>query len=543
MRSFRPLSTEIATASRRAAQNGLLRLRRMCQDALEISIELGTVVGGLRRVAAGDDQPFVLATDLLQNELLLKSLFTDCGDVLFKRIKFGTTDALLLYIKGMTDIESLEEQALKPMRKMSAGHPVSPAELAEGLDTPLVSERLPDARRIMQTVLNGDAVLLLNGYAAGIGLRTEDAVRRSVSGTLNEDVVRGSQESFNESIEDNIILIRRRLRNPNLKVRYYEIGERTKTKVAVLFESGLVKAGLVEEVDQRLKNIVVDRITASFFIEENIISHPWSPFPQMQVTERPDKVVAGICDGRVAILVNGTPASLLLPATVSALLQSPDDYTSASLVTSLIRLTRYLSGFLAIVLPAIYIAIVSYHPGMMPTTLAFSIAEMRARTPFPSFLEALLMEALLELFQEAIIRLPKKIAGAAGVVGALVIGTTVVQAGLVNPLLVVVIAATALASFSMPDYQFAMALRICRLPMLMLGGLLGLYGVMAGVIFLVIHLCSLESFGESYMGGLVEVTEISDWKDKVVLLPEPLQKTRPAEFGARDEQRAGDKLG
>lgn len=543
MRTFRPLSSDIPSATRRKAQAELIKLRRLSQSALEASIELGTVIGKLRRVPVEQGQPFALSADLAMNEALLRSMFTDCDDIIFRRIQIGAANALLLYVKGMTDIEILEKQGLRHLRCLAGDERLSPAALANELDTPLVASVLRDAREITRAVLEGDSVILLEGYAEGLGLKTADFAHRAVSETVTEDVVRGSHEAFNESIDDNLVLIRRRLRDINLKVRYYEVGERTKTKIAVVYESGLVKAGLVEEVDRRIKRVVIDRLTASHILEENIVEHPWTPFPQMQVTERPDKIVSSICDGRVCIVVNGTPAALLLPVTASALLQSTDDYTGPSLISSIIRMTRFVSAFMAISLPAIYIAIVSYHPGMMPTTLAFSIAEMRARTPFPSFLEALLMEGLLEVFQEAIIRLPKKIAGAAGVVGGLVIGTTVVQAGLVNPLLVVIIAATALASFSMPDYPFAMALRVCRLPMLILGAMLGLYGVMMGVIFLVVHLCSLESFGESYIGGVFEVTEISDWKDKLVRLPEPLQKSRTEEFGARDAQRAGDEIG
>lgn len=540
MRTFKPLSSVIPAAARRKTQEEVSKLRDLCQGALEISIDMGTLIGKLRRVAAEKGQPFVLSDDLAQNEALLRSLLTDSEGIIFRQIRLGNTDALLLYVRGMTNLMELEKQAIKPLRELACGRIVSPENLIKELSTPLATEILYTSREITKAVLRGDAVLLLAGYAAGISLQTAEAVHRTVSQTITEDVVRGSNEAFNEFIDDNIVLVRRRLRSTNLKIRYYEIGERTKTVVAVLFESGLVKAGLVEEVDRRIKNVVIDRLTASHTLEEHLIEHPWTPFPQMQVTERPDKVVAGLCDGRVAILVNGTPASLILPATASTLLQSPDDYTSPAIVASIIRLTRYFSAFIAVFLPAIYIAIVSYHPGMMPTTLALSIAEMRARTPFPSFLEAMLMEALLELFQEAIIRLPKKIAGAAGVVGALVIGTTVVQAGLVNPFLVVVIAATALASFTMPDYPFAMALRVCRLPLIALGAVLGLYGVMAGVIFLVVHLCSLESFGESYIGELFEVTQISDWKDKLVRLPETMQNQRPKQYGARDSKRAGE---
>ncbi|MPN23871.1 Spore germination protein B1 [bioreactor metagenome] len=180
---------------------------------------------------------------------------------------------------------------------------------------------------------------------------------------------------------------------------------------------------------------------------------------------------------------------------------------------------------------------------MLPTTLAISIAELRARTPFPSFLEAVLMESLLEIFQEAIIRLPKKIAGAAGVVGALVIGTTVVEAGLVNPLLVVVVATTAIASFTMPNYGYAMALRFLRVPMLFLASILGMYGVMLGYLAITVHMCSLKSFGESYLGSILDISLLSDWKDMLIRLPLRSLESRPEQYGAQEKKRTGDENG
>ena len=233
----------------------------------------------------------------------------------------------------------------------------------------------------------------------------------------------------------------------------------------------------------------------------------------------------------------------MLPVSFKDFMQSIDDYTSRPSVASLVRFTRYLSALLAIFLPALYICVVSFHPGMIPSGLAFSIAELRAKTPFPSLVEVLMMEALLEIFQEAIVRLPQKLSAAAGVVGALVIGTTVVEAALANALLVVVVATTGLASFSMPSYTFSGALRFFRIPALIAAATFGLYGVTVFATVMVVYLCSLHSYGESYLGILFDITLMKDWKDGIIRMPAKFLKSRPKWLGAKDIRRMGDMNG
>jgi hypothetical protein len=219
------------------------------------------------------------------------------------------------------------------------------------------------------------------------------------------------------------------------------------------------------------------------------------------------------------------------------MLQSVEDFTVQPIIASLVRFTRYVSFFLGIFLPAIYIAIVSYNPGMLPTTLAVSVAELRARTPYPAFMEVIILEAILELFQEAVVRLPAKIAPAAGIVGGFVIGTTVVQAGLVNAMLVVAIAGTAIASYTMPSYNLSLALRWLRIPTILLASVLGIYGVVIGYLAILVHLCSLRSFGESYLGSLFDITLLEDTKDTLVRLPMIFMGSRPKVFGTQDRKR------
>lgn len=536
------LSARLPDASLAEAGRELARLRRLTAESAEIGEELSQIVADLRQVAAPPGQPFIFTPVLAKNEQLLRVVFRDCDDIKYRSFNAGQRQALLVFLDGLTDLTLLEKNVLETLMSPGQGGQVhaDPSALVNQLLTSASLTVISQASEAIEAVMTGNALLLVDGIAEAFTIGTVKHVKRSVEEAKSEGVVRGPQDAFNETLSDNIVLIRRRTRDPNVKVRVLKLGERTRTAIALVYAANLVKPGLVEEVERRLSLLKIDNVILSATVEEALSDHPWTPFPQVQVTERPETMVAAVYEGRVGIIVDNTPFSLIVPCTYANLMQSTDDYTARPTVASLIRFTRHASAFLAIYLPAIYIAIVSFHPGMLPTTLAISIAELRARTPFPSLIEAVMMETFLEIFQEAIIRLPKKFAGAAGVVGGLVIGTTVVQAALVNPLLVVVIATTAIASYTMPSYHFSIALRSLRVPLLILASVLGLYGVILGLLIITVHMCSLRSFGESYLGGLLDITLLEDWKDMLVRFPAKFLQARPKEMGPQERTRIGD---
>ena len=550
---IRKLSADRPEASIQQAKKELNKLQQMTSQSTAFGDEIEQIVSELRQVSAPSSEPFVFTSVLEENKKLLQVIFKDCGDIEFRNFDAGGKKALLVYLEGMADTSNLERNVIKPLMSQTGPDNPNTGNLAELFATmKSISEHILGASSVsvltkasaaIDAVMTGNALLIMDGLSEGLSISAVKYVKRNISEANNEHILRGPNEAFNEGLPDNIVLLRRRSRDTNLKVQILKIGERTKTSVAVLYIANLVKPGLVEEVERRLGLIKTDKVLASATIEEFIVDHPWSPFPQIQTTERPDKVLAALYEGRVGIIVDGTPATLMVPCTYNVIMQSPDDYTIQPVISSLIRLTRNFAAFVAIYLPAIYVSVVSYHPGMLPTTMAISIAELRARTPFPSFLEAFMMEVLLEVFQEAIVRLPQRLAGAATMLGAFVVGTTIVQAGLINPLLVVVISITAIASYSMPSYPFNLALRWLRIPMLTLASILGLYGVIIGILAVTIHACSLRSFGESYIGGLFNIDLLSDWKDGVIRLPSKLLKERPKEFGAKDQTRSGGEDG
>jgi len=276
-------------------------------------------------------------------------------------------------------------------------------------------------------------------------------------------------------------------------------------------------------------------------IEQWIQDSFLSPFPQVQHTERPDKVSAALIQGRVAILIDGTPFVLVAPAGFTAVFQSPEDYNERFLIGSLIRLLRYFAAFISLFLPAIYIALVEYHQGMIPSNLAFSIAGNREGVPFPAVVEAFIMELTMEVLREAGLRLPKPIGQTVGIVGGLVIGEAAVAAGVVGPIMVIVVAITAISSFSLPSYSFAISLRILRFIVMLMASFLGLYGIILAFIAICVHLVNMRTFGMPYLAPISPVFS-EDLKDSFFLAPSTMMEQRPNMLLPEDKQRI-DKTG
>ncbi len=540
--TIRKLSADFPPAALADAAAKLAGLKRLITGGRQVAEGLGRLVQHLKQVAAPAGEPFVFTGRLADNERLLREEFADCDDVRYRSFTAGGRRALLVYLQGMTDQTLLAKDVMETL--MAPSEKEKPTVTLDSLINTLVTAASlavsGSPREAIVAVLRGRTLLLVDGLSQGLLVGTVKHVKRAVEESRTEAVARGPHDAFNETLEDNIVLIRRRAADPDVKVRLKTIGARSRTEVVLVYAASLVKPGLVAELERRLGRVKVDRLLLAAQVEEFIIDHPWSPFPQTQFTERPDTFLAAVYEGKVGLIVDNTPNALIVPCTLSALLQSTEDFTVQPVVASLIRLTRYLAVFLGIFLPAMYVAFVSYNPGMLPTTLAITVAELRARTPYPAFMEVIIMEVILELFQEAVVRLPQKVAPGASILGAFVIGTTIVQAGIVNALLVVATAGTAIASYTMPAYNLGLALRWLRLPTVVAAAVLGFYGIALAYLALIVHLCSLRSFGESYLGGLFDVTLMEDMKDKLVRLPVTWQKERPKQLGPQERTRAGE---
>jgi spore germination protein KA len=390
-----------------------------------------------------------------------------------------------------TDLDSnaiLKENTLDIIKKAA----LPAAELSE----------VSDFEELFLTLLSGDTILLIDGVSQALAIDSKGWVDRGIEEPNSETVVRGPKDGFTETLRTNTALLRRKIRDPNLWIEALTIGRRTKTDVAIAYIKGIASDEVIQEVQKRLKNINVDAVLESGFIEELIQDAPYSPFPTVQNTERPDKVAAGLLEGRVAIITDGTPFVLIVPIVFTQFFQASEDYYNRFDVSSFIRILRFLCFFLALLVPSLYIAITTFHQEMIPTPLLTSVAAQREGVPFPAAVEALLMEFTFEILREAGIRLPKAIGSAVSIVGGLILGEAAVMAGIVSPIMVIVVALTAMSNFVIPSFSLALSLRSIRFAFLFLAASFGLYGIVLGLIAMVLHLCSLQSFGVPYMSPM-----------------------------------------
>ena len=371
---------------------------------------------------------------------------------------------------------------------------------------------------VIDEILSGNTVFFINGSNEAFTVSTKGWDTRSVDEPVAEQVVRGPRDGFTENVRSNTALVRRRIRDPLFRIEAMKIGTKTKTDINIAYLKGTVKEDVLKEIKSRLQKIKIDSVLESGYIEELIEDSPLSPFPTIQSTERPDKVAASILEGRVAIFVDNSPFVLVAPTYFWQFLQASDDYYSRYYTATFYRIIRYIAFVISLTLPSFYVMLASFHQEMIPTSLALTIASGREIVPYPVLLEALIMETAFELMREAGLRMPKPVGQAVSIVGSLIIGQAAVQAGLVSPFMVIVVALTGIASFAIPNYAASFSVRLIRFPLLIASGTMGLLGFAACFSILAIHAISIRSFGEPYLAPATPFKP-SDQKDALVRFP------------------------
>lgn len=469
-----------------------------------------------------------LSDSYIANISVLQDIYKQCSDVIFRPFQISdNTAASIIYINGLTDQDAVGKLVLAPLMQTEWSHEDELGRLIES-SLPVSEVRLLRTfGECVEQLSGGNPILIVDGHHQGISIAISQTERRSIEEPQAESVIRGPREGFTEELTVNLSLVRRKIRSPLLKSEALTIGKYTGTDVVITYIEGLAIKELVEEVRSRVKRIDIDGILETSYIEEMIEDKSYSPFPQSLVTERPDVVAANLLEGRIGIFVNGTPFVLIVPINFFSLLQSPEDYYDRYLFSTVTRWLRYVFLFMSMLLPSLYVAILSYHQEMIPASLFFSIASSREGVPFPAVVEALIMEIAFEALREAGVRLPKQVGSAVSIVGALVIGQAAVAAGIVSSPMVMVVAITGIASFMVPHYAIGFSLRIIRFPIMLLAGVLGLLGVIMGIIAVLIHMCTLRSFGIPYMSPVATV-EQRDLKDILVRAPWWKMNTRPS---------------
>jgi len=481
-----------------------------------------------------------LDSNLQVNMEYLEQLLDGCSDAVIRKFKFGKgrdIDAALLYFDGLVLKTEAEDSILRPLMLefdlMENTPETKAADMYENVKERLlvVTDLLEcdTFDKAVQHLASGDAILLINGYDRALvaGIRSWEG--RKTESPDEEVLIKGPKEGFTETLRFNTALLRRRLKTSAFKMEPLQIGRLSKTNVVMCYVKGIAAESLVQEVRNRLQKIDIDAVLDAAYLEEIIAEHHYSIFPQAEHTERPDRVVAHVLEGRVAIMVDGSPWVMVVPATFPQFWISPEDYYMGYIPASFIRLLRQVAFFTALLLPSIYVATITYHQEMIPTPLLLTIASSREGVPFPALVEAIIMEITFEFLREAGLRMPRAIGPAISIVGALVIGDAAVAAGLVSTPMVVVVAFTGISSFIFPVYSAGIAVRLARFPLLAMAGFLGYFGIMIGLILLLVHLASMTSFGVPYLSPLAPANA-NDSSDVLVRRPWWTMKQRPRMF-------------
>lgn len=368
------------------------------------------------------------------------------------------------------------------------------------------SEKQQTPHDYLNTILNHQLLVV---YDEAVRVNIGKNFHRAIGEVKTQEVVRGPREAFTESVVVNQAMLRERLKNKQLMFQSLTLGTETGTDVKVVYLAGVCKKEHLDDVLKRLKEAQIAAVLESHYLETLLETKVKTVFPTVYNTERPDVIAAGLLEGRIAVIVDGTPFVLLVPCLLFDFIQSSEDYYQRSDIASAIRMLRVLSLFIALLTPAVFIALTLFHQEVIPTALLVSLAAQREGIPFPALLEVLLMEITFELLREAGVRLPSAVGSAVSIVGALVLGQAAVEAGIVSNAMVIIVSITAISNFVFPSYDLAISIRLLRFVFILLASLFGLVGITLGLVLLVHHLTTLDSIGVSYLTGIAPYDEMA----------------------------------
>lgn len=473
-----------------------------------------------------------LSNSIRENRKLFKKHFNDSSDVVIYELESKTgIKGLIIYIEGIVDKNIINRDVVNSFIENFSGNNIMHTISASPI------EQTKDLNKAIDNIVDGNTLLVLDNTDLGYIINTKGFKNRAIEKPDVEAVIRGPREAFVEEFTTNMSMLRKIIRNSNLVFENLKIGTQTNTNVSIAYIKDIVNTEVLEEVRTRLNQIDTDAILDSGYVEQYIEDAPFSLFSTVGVTQKPDVVAGKILEGRVAIFCNGTPHVLYAPYLLIETMQTAEDYYRRPYLSSLLRFFRMLGVLISVFLPAIYVALQTYHQEMIPTVLLVSMAGTREGVPLPALAEAIAMLLMFEILRESGTRLPRSIGSAISIVGALVIGEAAVNAGLVSAPMVIVTASTAVASFTVPELTEVMT--IFRFLLLILSGIMGLYGITCGLLIIVTHTVSLRSFGVPFTSPL-SPTEVNGLKDYMVRFPLFLMKNRPTSITKRNNKRQGN---
>lgn len=470
------------------------------------------------------------------------------GDAVFRELMLGGREgleAVLIYMYGNIDKSILNISVIKPLMEFDdskgpgMGSVPTQKRLMEGCLNVGKIKELSSREAARDEIYRGKVVLIVKGSPSFIVLEVGGGKARQITEPENEKTLRGSKEGFIEDIWNNISIIRKTLPDHNLKVELFKVGRRTMTNLGVIYMESLADGKLVQEVKKRVSKIDMDGVLANGYVEAFIEDNPYSPFPQAQGTEKPDKVAAALLEGRIAIVLDRTPLVLLVPAQFIQFFQAPEDYFERSYMGTYIRILRAIAFIVTTTAAPAYIALTSFHPELVPLDLLLNIARLRKEVQFPPIVEALLMEFVIESLREAGLRLPTSVSTTLGVVGGIILGDAAVSSNLVSSAMIIVITITIICNFVIPNYSMSLVIRLIRLFLILASATFGAFGITLVWLMIIIHLCRLESFGIPYFSPLGP-TRFRDLKDVLIRVPAWAMKQRPDSIPVKDKQRVSN---
>jgi len=465
---------------------------------------------------------------------MLQQWFADTGDLQVEHVEHKSGRISICFLTSMADRKMVYEALIPRIRRL-AQQKITLTDLERELG--LASHyRARDQAEVVRRLLTGGVCIHLQGGSYSLIFPTDGAVRRKPTEPGIESNVLGPQVAFAESLETNLSLIRQYVPTAQLLHERLQVGKTIPTNVSLLYMKGIADEENVHTMRQRIRDLTVDEILDATLLAQYVSDNEKSLFPLLQLSQRPDRAVAGLIQGQVVVLVEGSPFAVIGPTSFVQFFQSPDDFYFNWNIATFVRLMRVVAIILSLLLTPAYVASLTYHYELIPADLLISLAQSRSRVAFPPLWEALLLEGIIELLREAGARLPTKVGQTIGIVGGIVIGQAAVQAGFTSNILIIIVALGALASFIAPSYMLGATIRVVRFPMILLAGMWGGVGIAIGFSFLISHLLRQKSLGRPYLSPAYPL-RLADLKDSVVRLPLSLFSLRPVFLRSEDKQR------
>ena len=484
-----------------------------------------------------DNSKPIISNSLEENIKTIQNIFQKDDTLQIRRVEnqYNGIKYCIFFIFGMADSLVINENILKPIldNKVLVDDSDHISYLASNVLDTSQANIIKDIDDVLNELLMGNTILFTENCNQSIALSSIGWKKRNIEEPPTERVLRGPREGFTEDLTTNLSMIRRKIQTKELKFQFMTVGERTNTKVCLCYINGLAKEEILNTVISKIEDISIDGILDIKYLQESLDENPFSIFEITMSTEKPDIVAGRILEGRIAVLVNGSPIVMTLPSLFIEHMMASDDYYLNYHMASIGRLLRIFGFLLTISVPAVYLSLISFHQEMVPTPLLISIYSSRAGVPFPTFLELFLLLLTFEVLREAGVRVPGPIGQSISIVGALVLGTAAVDASFVSAPMIIVVGITAITSLLIPS--LAGVVIILRFFLLMLSSLLGIYGYIFGMLVIVIHLFSLRSFGVPYMNTLTSF-RMQTIKDTYIRAPLWYMRYRP-KFLSKDSKR------